>query len=250
MGWKRSLMISLWVLAFVTSVWAQKELTDAEISADIADRIYHAGVFKHGNVAVSFHDGVATLTGTVDSLGAKMDAEKAARKIDDVIQVVNNIEVRAEDVTSQQILEEARKEIVTYYAYTIFDNIVLEAQGHKLIVSGQVTQPFKKADIGNFLARIKGVAELQNDIEVLPTSNFDDQLRWSIARAIYNDPFFVRYAHMSNPPIHIIVKNGDVTLEGVVNSAVEKAKAESDARFAGTYFSLTNNLRVEGQRPA
>ncbi len=68
-----------------------------------------------------------------------------------------------------------------------------------------------------------------------------------MARAISNDPFFVRYAHMSNPPIHIIVKNGKVALEGVVNSAVEKAKAESNARFAGKYFSLTNNLRAEGQ---
>ena len=101
-----------------------------------------------------------------------------------------------------------------YYAYGIFDNVNLEAQNGALTVSGEVTQPFKKTDIGNILERVKGVAALQNNLEVLPTSMFDDRLRLQLARAIYGNPFFTPYRNLALPPIHIIVKNGNVTLEG------------------------------------
>ena len=170
------------VLALVgeTSFAAQHNVSTAEIVAEIQDHLYHAHIFKHGQVQVSYQDGVATLTGTVDSLGVKLDAEHAARKVEDVNQVVDHITVHAEDVTPRQIAEQARKEIVTYPFYTIFDNIVLEAQGDKLIVSGQVSQPYKKEDIGRFLAHVKGVAELENNLEVLPTSTYDDELRIAI----------------------------------------------------------------------
>jgi len=234
------------MLALAAQAGFAKKQTDspAEITAKIEDKLYHAQVFKHGNVQVSVDNGVATLSGTVDSVGYKMDAEHAARKVDGVT-VVDNIAVHADDVTPRQIAEQARKDIVTYYAYTIFDNINLQLQDGRLVVSGQVTQPFKKSDMGNFLAHIKGVAELDNNLEVLPTSQYDDRLRLAIARAIYRDPFFVHYADQALPPIHIIVKNGNVTLEGVVANKLDRAKAEADARLAATYFSFTDNLRLD-----
>jgi hyperosmotically inducible periplasmic protein len=240
------LTLPLVFLVAVGTALTRPHYADSQVTASIQDRLYHANVFKHGQVTVAFDAGKATLTGTVDSLGVKLDAERAARKVDNVQEVVNNINVRAEDVSSRQIAEQARKEIVTYYAYGIFDNVSLEAQGNKLTVNGQVSEPFKKEDMGRFLAHVKGVAELENNLEVLPVSQFDDQLRLQIARAIYNDPYFVHYGTQANPPIHIIVKNGHVTLDGVVASQVDRAMAENKARFAGTFFSLTNNLRVEG----
>jgi hyperosmotically inducible protein len=91
------------------------------------------------------------------------------------------------------------------------------------------------------------VAELENNLEVLPTSEDDDRLRLAIARAIYNDPFFIHYGNQALPPIHIIVKNGDVTLEGVVANKLDRVKAETDAQFAATYFNLTDNLRIESK---
>src|SRR5215471_439762 len=81
--------------------------TNAEIVAAIQDHLYHAQVFKHGNVQVAYGNGVATLTGTVDNLGLKLDAERATRKVEDVSQVVDNLKVHAEDVTTNQILEQA-----------------------------------------------------------------------------------------------------------------------------------------------
>ena len=237
------------MLAIAVQVAFAKKHEDspAQITARIEDKLYHAQVFKHGDVQVSVDNGVATLTGTVDCLGVKMDAEHATRKVDDVTEVVDNINVHAEDVTPRQIGEQARKDIVTYYAYTIFDNITLEVQGDRLIVNGQVTQPYKKQDIGNFLAHVKGVAELDNNLEVLPTSEYDDSLRLAIARAIYNDPYFIHYGNQALPPIHIIVKNGNVTLEGVVASQMDRTKAEMDARLAATYFNFTDNLRIESK---
>jgi hyperosmotically inducible protein len=239
--------VPLLTLLAAQTLFGQKEPSRTQIIAEIQSRLLNARVFERGDVQVGFENGVATLTGTVDSLGVKRDAERATRKVDEVMQLVNNIQVSADDVSVRQILEEARKQIVTYYAYGIFDNIALEAQGGKLIVIGQVSEPFKKGDIGNFLAHVKGVAEVENNLEVLPTSIYDDQLRWAVARAIYNDPYFIRYANRANPPIHIIVKNGNVTLEGVVGSAMDRAKAEQAARLAATYFGFTNNLRVDGK---
>ncbi|MGA2078579.1 MAG: BON domain-containing protein [Terriglobia bacterium] len=234
------------MLAIAAQVTFAKKQADspAQITAKIEDKLYHAQVFKHGNVQVTVNNGVATLSGSVDSVGYRMDAERAARKVDGVT-VVDNITVHADDVTPRQIAEQARKDIVTYYAYTIFDNINLQFQDGRLVVSGQVTQPFKKSDIGNFLAHIKGVAELDDNLEVLPTSQFDDRLRLAVARAIYRDPFFVHYADQALPSIHIVVKNGNVTLEGVVANQLDRAKAEADARFAATYFGFTDNLRLD-----
>jgi len=218
--------------------------TDMQAMTTIQSRLDKAKVNQHGDVHVTYEGGVATLTGTVDNLGSKLDAEKAAAKVKGVTQVVDNIQVRAEDFSTLQTLEQARHEIVMYYAYGIFDNVDLEAHNGTLTVSGQVTQPFKKNDIGNILVRVKGVAALQNNLEVLPTSMFDDRLRLQIARAIYADPFFVQYAHQALPSIHIIVKNGNVTLEGVVGSAMDREKAEMAARQTGLSFSVVDNLRV------
>jgi hyperosmotically inducible protein len=237
------------MLAIAVQVTFAKKHEDspAQITARVEDKLYHAQVYKHGDVQVSLDNGVATLTGTVDCVGVKMDAERAARKVDDVTEVVDNINVHAEDVTPRQIGEQARKDIVTYPWFTIFDWITLDVQGERLIVNGQVTQPYKKQDIGNFLAHVKGVAELENNLEVLPTSEYDDSLRIAIARAIYGDPLFINYGNQALPSIHIIVKNGDVTLEGVVLNKLDRAKAETDARLAATYFNLTNNLQIENK---
>lgn len=242
------LMILALVVPFLLTTHAygkNHNITQAQILAEIQDRLYHAQVFKHGNVSIAFQNGVATLTGSVDCVGVKADAERAARRVDDVDQVVNRITVNPGDAGPAGIVQQARKEILTYPFYTIFDNIELQMRGNALTVLGQVTQPYKKTDIGNFLEHIKGVTELTNNLQVLPVSDFDDQLRLAIARAVYDDPNFLYYANQPIPPIHIIVDNGNVTLDGVVNSTMDRIRAEQDARLAATFFSFKNNLQVE-----
>jgi hyperosmotically inducible protein len=241
----RFLLVPLLLVLATGVCWAGEPTPDIQTTAGIQSRIYHAHVYKHGDVHVTYANGVATLTGTVDNLGSKLDAEKAARKTPGVSSVVNNIQVQADDVTEGQMLDKARHEIVMYPYYGIFDNVELQAQGNKLTVSGQVTQPFKKTDIGRLLTRVKGVAEVQNNLEVLPLSTFDDRLRLAVARAIYGNPSFVYYTDQALPPIHIIVKNGHVTLEGVVASTLDRTRAYMAANSVGLSFSVTDNLRVE-----
>lgn len=242
-------LLVVFALAVGSTAWAaDHNMSQAQVQAEIQDRLYHAQVYKHGNVNVSYENGTATLTGQVDCIGVKNDAERATRKVNDVNQIVNQITVNPGDTGPESIVRDARKAILTYPFYTIFDNVVLRIQGNDLTVSGQVTDPYKKSDIGNFLEHIKGVTDLTNNLQVLPTSQYDDALRLSIARAIYDDPNFINYRNQAIPPIHIIVDNGNVTLEGVVNSEIDKQVAGRDARLAATYFGFTNNLRVENSK--
>jgi osmotically-inducible protein OsmY len=113
-------------------------------------------------------------------------------------------------------------------------------------LTGKVTMPFKKDEIAARVARVDGVQQVQNKLTVLPVSPFDDELRFRIARAIYRNPSFWHYAAMANPPIHIVVENGRVTLTGVVNSNVERMLARSLATSFGA-FSVKNDLKTDAE---
>jgi osmotically-inducible protein OsmY len=239
-----ALLVSLLFLMAPAGARADINPTNQGIAAGVTSRLYHAGIFKHGAVKVDVANGVATLTGTVDSYGQELRAVKEARPQKGVRSVVDNIQVSTEGVGPQQILAQARHSVLMYPFYTIFDHITLKAEGNRLVVAGEVTHPFMKSDLGNILAGIRGVTYLENDIRVLPVSGMDDQIRVAVAIGIYRDPLFVNYANQANPPIHIVVDHGNVTLYGAVDSNVLRQKAEIDARFATTYLGLKNELRI------
>jgi len=238
-------LVSLMVFLTPAASRADVGPSNAEITAGVQSRLYHSGIFKHGQVKVQVRNGVATLTGTVDSYGQEMRAVRAARHQHGVIGVVDNIHVNTEDVSSKEIIKKARHAVLMYPYYTIFDHVTFSITGNRLTVAGQVTQPFKKSDLGHILAGIKGVTYVNNNLKVLPVSLFDDHIREEVAERIYGDPAFSNYANQANPPIHIIVDNGNVALYGVVNSKVDRQEAAVDARFATTYLGLKNNLRVQ-----
>jgi len=150
------------------------------------------------------------------------------------------------DYNDTQIGGKITHEVRMYPRYTIWDNVAVRVREGDVELTGQVSQPFKKADLGRLAQSVAGVRSVTNRLEVLPTSFFDDRLRLQIARAIYRDPVLSRYAIQAVPPIHIIVDNGHVTLEGVVNTDMEKNVAGIRAGQAGLSFGqVTNNLRVE-----
>jgi hyperosmotically inducible protein len=152
--------------------------------------------------------------------------------------------------TDAEIAAKAAHEIRMYPRYSIWDNVDLRVNGGALELTGQVSQPYKKADLQRLMQRIPGVASVTNELEVLPVSFNDDNLRMRLARAIYRDPVLSRYAIQAIPPIHIIVKNGHVTLEGVVSTEMEKDVAAIRASSAGLSFGpVQNNLRVENPKP-
>jgi hyperosmotically inducible protein len=148
---------------------------------------------------------------------------------------------RSED----RITKEVRHELVMLPYYGVFDNLAYRVDGNKVTLMGQVTRPTLKSDAGNAVKRIEGVEKVDNQIQVLPLSPMDDKLRLAVYRTIFSQPGLDRYALQAVPPIHIIVDNGKVTLEGVVASQADKDMANLRASGVPGVFSVVNNLRVE-----
>ena len=143
-----------------------------------------------------------------------------------------------------QVFRDVQRQVLQYPHFTIFDSVSAEVDNGTVTLVGKVTMPYKKNDIERRVSKVPSVERLVNKIEVLPVSQFDDQLRHRVARAIYGHPSFWNYAAMANPPIHIIVENGRVTLTGVVNSNVERVLARSLATGLGE-FSVDSQLRTD-----
>jgi hyperosmotically inducible periplasmic protein len=154
-------------------------------------------------------------------------------------------ELRSSDRGRTNLEREVRHELVMLPYYNVFDNLAYRVDGGTVTLLGQVTRPTLKDDAERVVKRIEGVERVRNEIEVLPLSPNDDTIRIAEFRAIYGDPALNRYAHQAVPPIHIIVKNGNVTLEGVVANEADKNIAGIRANSVPGVFSVKNNLRVE-----
>jgi len=144
------------------------------------------------------------------------------------------------------VFKDVSNQVLGYVNFTVFDDISAAVEDGIVTLTGQVTMPYKKEDIARRVSRVAGVNVVQNKIQVAPVSIFDDELRFRIARAIYGNPAFWHYANMAQPPIHIVVKNGHVTLAGVVNSNVERALARSLATGLGA-FDVNNTLKTDDE---
>ena len=147
----------------------------------------------------------------------------------------------AEDSLKREI----RHELVMLPYYGVFDNLAFRVNGSEVELFGQVTRPTLKSDAEQVVKGIEGVEKVINNIEVLPLSPNDDRIRIAAYKAIYGHPVLNRYALQAVPPIHIIVKNGNITLEGVVLNEQDKNIAGIQANSVPGAFKVTNNLRVE-----
>jgi len=145
-----------------------------------------------------------------------------------------------------QVAHDVSRQVLTYPQFSIFDAVHMQVDNGIVTLTGKVTMPYKKNDIERRVQKLPSVERLVNKFEVLPVSQFDDDLRFRIARAIYSNPNFRPFATMVNPPIHIIVDHGRVTLEGVVNSQVDRMIARSIAtNFLA--FDVKNELKTEAE---
>ena len=152
----------------------------------------------------------------------------------------------AADRDDHQIFRDLSQQVLRYPQFTIFDSISAQVHDGVVTLTGKVTMPYKRDEVAKRIARVDGVRQVRNEIAVLPVSMFDDELRFRIARAIYGHSSFWSYGAMTNPPIHVIVEHGRVTLEGVVNNNVERMLARSIATSSSA-FSVTNNLKTDAE---
>jgi hyperosmotically inducible protein len=148
-----------------------------------------------------------------------------------------------------RIAKEVRHQLVTLPFFGVFDDLAFRVDGGTVTLLGAVTRPVLKSDAEKTVKRVEGVTQVVNNIEVLPLSPMDDRIRAAVYRAIYGDPALSdRYGFRAVPSIHIIVKNGHVTLDGVVANQGDKTLINARVNSVPDVFSVTNNLLVESDK--
>lgn len=151
-------------------------------------------------------------------------------------------------VNESKLIQEVRHKLVTLPYYGVFDDLGFTVNGGTVTLVGEVTQPVLKDDAGKVVKGIEGVTNVVNNIEVLPLSPMDNQIRRAVFRAIYGDPVLsTRYGYQAVPSIHIIVKNGNVRLEGVVANEMDRDICNIRANAVPGVFRVQNDLRIEGK---
>jgi len=146
-------------------------------------------------------------------------------------------------ISDTDLAERVAESVRLYPKFSVFDDVNVAVNNRVVTLTGRVTTPQKKDELGDRTTRIDGVRSLVNDIGVLPPSARDQQLRQLVARAIYNHPAFWRYAELANPPIHIVIENQRITLTGEVESRTDSMLAYSLAQGSGA-LSVANQLKV------
>jgi osmotically-inducible protein OsmY len=237
------------MLGGISRAMAQGGANDAQIQADVAKAL-DSKRFK--DVKTSVHDGIVTLTGTVDLYSAKLDADNRAHHRKGVKSVENQIEVAGptvEDVTLRDKLAEKLAYDRVGYGTTAFNSFTIGVQNGTVTLGGTAYGPADKDSALSLVENYPGVKDVIDNIEVAPVSPMDDRIRLAEARAIYGAPQLNKYAIDPAKPIRITVVNGNVTLSGVVDSEADKDVANIRANSVPGVFKVTNNLQVAGGTP-
>lgn len=153
-----------------------------------------------------------------------------------------------ENIYASPLARQIHQQLLMLPFYSVFDTITFSLDGKKVTLTGQVLRPTLRADAEAAIKSIEGVDVVIDQIEVLPTSTTDNELRRAIYRSIFEDPALAVYAVQAVPPIHIIVKNGNVTLEGAVKSVADKNLAAVRAGSVVNVAGIKNNLSVQARR--
>jgi hyperosmotically inducible protein len=154
-------------------------------------------------------------------------------------------QIAANPRLEQRLSNSVRHQLVMIPQFSVFDNLAYRVDGGTVTLTGQVRNPIIKSEAEQSIKHLEGVEHVNNQIEILPASFNDDRIRRQVARAVFNDPRLTSYAIQPVPPIHIIVKNGHVDLEGIVRTETDKNDAFIRANGVSGVFSVQNNLQVE-----
>jgi hyperosmotically inducible protein len=245
---------SLWIataVLFSVSVWAQNSSVgtgryDQQIQQEVTKVLQSKDKWR--GVTSSTDDGIATLQGSVKLLVDKLDVGKKVDKLDHVAGVRNHVEVEGnvpDQQLQQQLADKLRYDRIGYGI--AFNALGLNVQNGVVTVSGDVRDYPARDSALSLIATTPGVKDVVDNINVLPVSPMDDDIRLRVARAIYGHPALTRYANDPQAPIRIVVENGHVTLYGVVNSQMDKQIAETQAKSVPNVFSVDDKLVVAGQ---
>jgi len=189
-------------------------------------------------------DGNVILRGKPSNAFMKMKAIEAALSVEGVDGVEDELDVAAAE-SQQDLVKELVSKVLTYPHFTVFDDVGFQIEDEGIVVlTGYVTEPFKKTELEERVGKVTGVRELKNVIEVLPVGGGDDRIRRALYDNIYGDQIFIQYRNRAQPPIRIIVNRGNVILSGAVRSRIEQLKAETIARSTFGVLGIDNRLRI------
>ena len=230
------------VLATGLTAFADTGRDDSAIQASVAHQLQEKSELR--NVTPTVQDGVVTLTGTVDTIKAKLAAEKAARKADDVSSVRDQIVVAGPSVSDAQLQEQISKKLRYERpagGTNVFDAYLVGVKDGVVTIQGHAYDEYNKKLALDDIVNTKGVKGIVDQVKVSPASNFDDRIRMQLVRAIYGG-VGPMYAMDPQAPIRIVVNNGHVGLYGVVDSEVDRTMALMRARSVFGVFDVENHL--------
>lgn len=245
----KKIAISMLLLALALPASAQQKgqgRYDQQIQAKASEELGKRDKFK--DVSTSVEDGIVTLNGSVELYIDKVNAEKRVRKIQNVDGVRNHIQVASsvhDETLRDQLSNKLRYDRVGYGI--VFNNLTLSVENGVATVGGKVRDYPDRDSAIAIVETTPGVKDVIDEIEVAPTSIYDDRLRIALARAIYGSSSLQKYAIDPQAPIRIVVANGNVELQGVVDSKLDKQMAHTQASSVPGVFSVKNNLLVASE---
>lgn len=246
---KKTLLL-IFAALFTIATWAQAPAMgtgryDQKIQEEATKLLNSKDKWK--GITASTDDGIVTLQGSARLLIDKLDAAKKVDKLEHVQGVRNHVEVEGNipDQQLQQVLADKLRYDRVGYGIA-FNALALNVQNGVVTVSGDVRDYASRDSAMATIETTPGVKDVIDNINVLPASPMDDDLRLRIARAIYGNSVLSKYATDPQKPIRIIVDNGHVTLYGVVDSQMDKQVAEIQAKSVPNVFSVDNKLMVAG----
>jgi hyperosmotically inducible protein len=242
------LIVAVGALLLFSAVLANAAtMSPQDAKANVERNLTQHSILTNGNITVTVADGIVTLDGTVNSLRDVSRAEKYAHRAAEDYAIVSNLKVPTGKVPDDQIAEQLAKKIGDYAFYSIFDWVSIDIKDGVATLRGWAHEAWLKRAFARQAEKVAGITKIVNDIQVLPVSQFDDEIRHRAAEAIYDSPAFEPYLYGLNPPVHIIADNGVVHLEGYVDSSIQSGTAENLAYIDTNAFKVINDLRVGGQ---
>lgn len=233
---------ALAVLGGPLPAWARdRNESNSKVRIHVEHRLAMDSIFKTSNIQVGVANGKITLTGTVPTLYARTEAAVEARKVERSYQVVNELTISTPYMPDKVLAAKVLHKVENHSYYTVFDWLAVGVNNGEVTLHGWVSDPWEVHEYATEASKVRGVTKIINKLK--PEMNFG-YLRYRVARLIYSDPLFWRYAIELNPPVHVVVNNGTVILEGYVDSLGERGFLASEVTFRTDAIKVVNNLQV------
>ncbi len=241
---KEILPLILMVVIFSGFAYAQsnEQMSKSNLKIFVQYNLAKSKLLTNDNINVDVEGNQIILNGTVPTLYAKNKATSEAASVDEKYTVVNNLKVETPVVNDQDLTAEVSKKIHSNLFYGVYDWVTVSTNNGVVTLDGWVHLPWLKSQFQTEAEKVLGVKGIDNKIQ---NTFGPGEIGVRAARLIYNDPMFEGMQYFSDPPIHIIVNNGSVILEGTVNSEVQSSWAANLVRFRTDAFSVENDLKVK-----